>query len=296
MIDEWRRIARRQLGLIATWQLRRLGWTHNAVLHLVSDLRRVFDGVHLTGDAPLTAHTRLLAATLTTPTTVLASESAAVAYGIRRERPGPITVLRPGSGGPVTLDGLLVRRSVLCAPDGALRDTTTFGGIPITTVERTIADLWPRLPDDTERHKLVREAIRLRRTSTRRLAAHLDTAPARNAPKALAELLDRYALLQLDRCRSDAEARAMELILAAGLPLPEVNVHRAGEEADLSWAAHRLIIEIDGGSFHTDKAADARKTDIWTAAHWRVRRVPSEVVFTEPGRFVAGVRHHLDAA
>jgi|SRR5215207_1683665 len=34
----------------------------------------------------------------------------------------------------------------------------------------------------------------------------------------------------------------------------------AGEEADLSWPASRLIIEVDGGPFHLDVGEDARNS------------------------------------
>ena len=43
--------------------------------------------------------------------------------------------------------------------------------------------------------------------------------------------------------RSGAEVRALEVLRAAGRPLPRLNVRIAGEEADLSWSRQRLIVE-----------------------------------------------------
>lgn len=275
--------------MAARWQLLEQGMTRSAIAHQTRDLRRIHDGVYLTGDAPITLEQRWLAATLTAPDTVLALETAAWVFGMRRAHPGPLVVLRPGSGGPELRDSLRIHRSTL-------RDTTTFAGIPITTAERTVAAVWPRLRTTKERRKLLREALRLERTTVPLLRAHLDLAPSRNAPRELIAILDRYERLQLHRCRSDAEAYAVELIDDARLPLPQINVRIAGEEADLSWPHAALIIEIDGDRFHQDKAEDARKTASWTAAGQRVRRASSDLVFAHPQRFVDGVRHHLAAA
>lgn len=257
-----------------------------AIDHHTRGLHRMHDGVFLTGHAPPTQWQAHRAATLTTRGSVLAFESAAFAYGIRRFAPPVDLIVRRGSGGPEQRDGLIVHRSTMI-------DATTLDGIPITTAERTIADMWLRLPDDRQRRKLLREALRLRRTTTIRLRTHLDRAPRRRAPRGLTQLITRYERLQLHRCKSDAEAYAVELIDDARLDIPDINVDIAGEEADLSWPDRRLIIEIDGGQYHEDKAEDARKTAIWTAAGWRVRRAPYDLVFDEPVRFVQGVRHHL---
>jgi very-short-patch-repair endonuclease len=94
----------------------------------------------------------------------------------------------------------------------------------------------------------------------------------------------------LSRCRSDAEALAVVTLHDAKVPTPDINVHIAGEEADLSWRDRRLILEIDGGSFHQDKLEDARKTAIWRAAGWHVRRLPSDVVYDDPDRLIRAAR------
>ena len=52
------------------------------------------------------------------------------------------------------------------------------------------------------------------------------------------------------------------------------------------WARARLIIEIDGGPFHLDAGADARKEAAWVAAGWTVRRLPSDDVYQRPERLL----------
>jgi very-short-patch-repair endonuclease len=278
-------LAREQEGVVATWQLLERGMTRDAVRHQTAALRRIHDGVWVTGDAPLTRRQRVWAAALTSPGRVVSHASAGDAYGFRPWQAGFEVVTERGNGGPRHQDGVLVCRT------GHI-DATDLHGLPITTPERTIADLWPAL-HERARTKMLREALRLRATTVPRLDAHLSNAPPRRRPSTLTRFCKRYEHLQLHRCRSDAEARAVELIADARLPIPDINHRRATEEADLSWPERRLIVEIDGDRFHRDKAEDARKTAIWKAAGWRVRRARSDDVFDTPDAFTAAVKRWL---
>lgn len=282
MKDVLRRLAGEQEGVVACWQLEAHGLTWNAIKHRTGDLRALHDGVHVTGDAPVTRRQHWWAAVLTAPGRVLSHASAAAAWGFRPWEGSFEVVTSTGSGGPRRFGALLVCRSTRI-------DQTTLDGLPITTPERTLADLWSRTHEG-ERRKMLREALRLQSTTPGKLQSHLDSAPARRRPASLAAYVARYERLQLHRCKSDAEARALELVDRAGLALPDVNVRRAGEEADLSWPDRRLIIEIDGGQFHKDKQEDARKAAAWTTAGWCVRRVTSDTVFERPDRLIEMVR------
>jgi very-short-patch-repair endonuclease len=93
--------------------------------------------------------------------------------------------------------------------------------------------------------------------------------------------------LPLHRARSDAEALALTLVHEAGRPVPQLNVRVAGEEADLVWAAQRLIVELDGPQFHLDATEDRRKQRAWEAADWTVLRLPTEDVYLRPERLLA---------
>ena len=48
-----------------------------------------------------------------------------------------------------------------------------------------------------------------------------------------------------------------------------------------------LIIELDGGPFHLDRGADARKEAAWTADGWAVKRLPSNAVYEHPEALVS---------
>jgi very-short-patch-repair endonuclease len=264
MKDVLRQIAARQAGCVASWQLRRAGWSWHAIAHRTRGLRRLHDGVYVTGDAPVTRLQRWWAATLTAPGSVLAFASAGAAYEMRPWEGAFEVIVREGEGGPRRYGDLLVCKT-------RTLHAMTLDGLPITTPERTLADLWPRLDQKAQGHML-RNALRLKRLTIPSLAAHLDNVSARQRPQTLTNRLQRYQSLQLHRCRSDAEALAVVVLADAGIEPPDINVRIAGEEADLSWPANRLIVEIDGGSFHQDKLEDARKTRIWRAAGWHGTR------------------------
>jgi hypothetical protein len=90
----------------------------------------------------------------------------------------------------------------------------------------------------------------------------------------------------LQRARSDAEALAAVIVHDAGRPAPQINRVIAGAEADLSWPAHRLIVELDGPQFHRDRGEDARKEAIWQRAGWAVVRLPTDDVYDRPDRLL----------
>jgi GNAT superfamily N-acetyltransferase len=186
---------------------------------------------------------RWMGATLTGPGTYLSRVSAAAARGFWVAARDLETVTRHGSGGPRRHGGVLVFRSTTLAGD-----TETLRGIPITTVPRTLLDL-AASPAISDRGfaRALREALRLRLTSLGAVVEYVARNRGRRGAGRFAGALTRYSGLPVQRARSGAEILAIELLREAGFELPELNVRRAGEEADLSWSSIRLIVEIDGG-------------------------------------------------
>jgi hypothetical protein len=274
-----------QDGVVALWQLRRAGLTRTQAATVVRRLRRLHGGVFVAGYGEVTRMQRWRAATLTTPTSVLSHFSAAACWGFRDYRGSADAVTRPGSRGRQQTGTLLVFHSRTLSGN-----VTQRHGLRMTTPERTIIDLWAHL-NDKQRRKLLREALRLKATTIASLEAAVQEHHGRRGTATLAARVRFYAELRLERCKSDAEAYAMEVLHSHKRPLPEVNEHHAGIEADLAWPDHRLIIEIDGGQFHRDKLADAHKTATWTAAGWTVRRIDSDDVFAEPELLLELARH-----
>lgn len=268
-------LLRAQLDLVAWWQLAALGWSRRLIETRARAWQRIHDGVFACQYGPLTREQRWLAATLTAPGTLLAGHSAGACWGFRPWKSATAAVVRHGSGGPRMLDGVYVRRSLTLADDIAWR-----GPIPITSVERTLIDLSPHLWPD-RRARATREAIRLGLTTSPRLLEALDRHRGRRGTAPLRELALKYEHLPLKRTRSDAEGLALERIFDAGLPLPAVNQRIGAYEADLIDHDRKLVVEIDGPSFHLFADEDAAREDEWAERGYRTIRVPSGDVYGE---------------
>ena len=276
-------IAGRQHNRISRAQLVGLGLSSDAIVHRIQKGRLVPVEAGVYAVAPVLDDPwgRWMGATLTAPGSVLSHSSAAVAYGwVEPLRPYE-TVTRPGSGGPRRFGDVRVHRSSTLAGD-----RTELRGVPITTPARTLIDIVPREPVRVVARS-VREAVRLEQTTLAEVGDALGRHRGRRGTRRLARVLSSYIGVPLERARSGAEVQAMLVLRDAGVRLPRLNVEVAGLEADLSWPAARLIVEIDGAPFHQDRGEDARKEAAWRAAGWAVRRLPSDAVFTEPARLVA---------
>jgi Transcriptional regulator, AbiEi antitoxin/Protein of unknown function (DUF559) len=274
-------LAARQHRCVATRQLLALGYGKDAIAHRVAGGRlvQVFDGVYAVSPRGDDRRTRWMAATLTTPRSVLSHASAGAAYGLRSFKAQFEVITREGSGGPERKGEILVCRTNRV-------EATTHDDIPITTPERTLIDLAPHL-DDKNLARAVREAIRLKTTTPSDLFIALARHRGRRGTRRLYAAVSRYAGLPIHRTRSDGEALALELIRDAGRPIPSVNAKFAGEEADLAWPTSKLIVELDGPQFHLDAAEDLRKQRIWESAGWTVRRLPTDDVYLHPDRLLA---------
>lgn len=278
-----RRLVAAQQDLIAAWQLCGLGWSRSKIRHWLErqHWQVIHDGVYALTLSPLTRRQRWIAATLTAPKTFLSHSSAGACWGFRPWEANFETVLRAGSGGPRQTGALRVFRSTMLVDD-----TGKLDRIPITTAERTLVDLASSLSRRATA-KAFREAIRLKTTTTREIAATLGRHRGRRGTRVLKELTDRYSGLPYSRCRSDAESRALELLHDAGIAPDDVNRRIAGEEADLIWVSRRRIIEIDGPQYHQFRDEDVRKQDCWERAGYLVSRLSSTEVFNNPSALIA---------
>ena len=276
-------LAESQFNRFSRAQLYDLGFGDEAIDHRVAKGRWAIVEQGVLAVAPVLDDDwgRWMGATLTAPETFLSRASAGAAYGIALGPRGFVTVTRPGSGGPRRLGGIKEYRSATL--DGECEELRR---IPITSVPRTLLDLANDL-SPMALARAVREAVRLELTTVPALIDYVGVRHKRRGARRLAATLARYSGLPLERARSGAEVRALELIRAARHPLPRLNVRIAGEEADLSWTRQRLIVEIDGGPFHLDEGEDKRKQAIWEAAGYTVRRLPSDDVYERPQRLLA---------
>jgi very-short-patch-repair endonuclease len=277
-------LAGRQFNRVSRVQLEALGLTKDAIEHRVATGRLVIVEQGVLAVAPVLdddSWGRWMGATLTQPGSLLSRLSAAVAWDVLSREGNLVSITRPGNGGPRRHGGILVYRSTALDDD---RDE--LRGIPITSIARTLLDI---ANDVGERAlaRAVREAVRLELITLYELADALGRYRGRPGCRPLGATVARYSGLPIERARSGAEVRALELLREAGRTDVALNRVIAGEEADLVFAEKRLIIEIDGGPFHLDKGEDARKEAAWTAAGWTVRRLPSDDVYERQAHLLA---------
>ncbi len=277
-------LAASQFNRVSRAQLNALGLTDNAITHRVAAGRFVIVEPGVLAIAPVLEDDdwgRFMGAVLTDPGSLLNLTSAAAAWGFWDRRREFETVVRRGNGGPRRHGTVRVYRALV--PEG---DSALLRGIPITTVPRTLLDLAARL-ERPAMARALRQSLLLRLTTTEAVFARALASRGGRGSRRLLVAVGRYMDLPADRARSWSEIRAIELLRDRGYPLPQLNRRIAGEEADLSWARYRRIVEIDGRPFHLDRGEDARKEARWNADRWTVRRAPSEWVHDDPERFLA---------
>jgi very-short-patch-repair endonuclease len=272
------RVAARQFGVVSIGQLRRCGVSEDAVRAraALGQIHRVHRGVYALGHLALSPEGHWMAAVLAIaggPSgggSVLAHWGAAVSHrsalslwNLLPTNRTPSDVIVGGDGGRARRAGIRVHRSLSLVPG----DVTLHRGIPVTTPERTIADL--------------REAI-----STRRSGA----ITARELRKAIRQA----SVLGLpigdeggDRTRSDLERDFLRLCRRYRLPRPEVNVPIGPYLIDFLWTAKRLVVETDSYLYHRGKVAfqdDHRRDLDLRRCGYEVIRLSEQQIDEEPTR------------
>lgn len=263
-------LARGQHGVAAVWQMRALGLSRTAIDHWIRTRRppRIHRGVY--GEA--SGRGRIAAAALALGPGAAASHSTALAiWGMRDPQPGPVRVSAPGRTGRARRDGIVVHR-----PVGMTR--TVQDGIPVCSPTEAIVGA--RLPRYAA-YRALEAAERLR----------LDIEYERLTTPSLREVLG-VLRLGMNPTRSDAEARFIFLCLDRGVEMPRVNHQLNGVETDFHWPRARVVVEVDGWKFHSDRAAferDRTRGLIHRVAGWEVVRVSARQVAREPDLVAAAV-------
>ncbi len=259
--------------------------------HLV----KLHRGVYAVGHAHLRAEGFWLAAVLAMgPRAVLSHRDAAALHGLRPcDRPR-IEVSTPAQRHRSAKLDVYGRRAL------DVRDVTTVGGIPVTTVSRTLADLAEALTH-RELTKVLGETERQRKLDVTGIEESLERVRGRRGPAtarlraALSELASHGATFT----RSPLEERFLSLLKAHDLPRPATNAYVEGYEGDAVWRAARLVVELDGWAFHNsrrDFQRDRTKANALTAKGWTVLRFTHDDVMRRPHEVVANVARQLSRA
>jgi very-short-patch-repair endonuclease len=274
-------IAAEQWGVITWDQLRASAvaeatiarWVHSGCLHRLH--RCVYAFLPREALAP---EGRWLAAVLACGRNAALSHRSAAALWTLLEEDAPRPEVTAPVGGPRSVKGVLLHRSRNLAGN-----VCTRRGVPVTTLERTIADLAEVVPR-TVLHRAAQQAD-FRRRDLGPVGDPWRHAWGRRGAPALRTLPQLRA--RVGMTWSELERRMLALCRHAGLPEPESNQRIEGERVDFVWRLQRLVAETDGGQAHMTAAAfenDRRRDVALMVAGWRVARFTWAMVIHEPER------------
>ncbi len=210
----------------------------------------------------------------------LSFESAAVLWGMRDDREGPIEISVPTSR-RVRQRGLIAHRR-----RPLIEDLTRHQGIPVTTPARTLIDLATRLRPG-ELDAAVNEADKLDLVDPEALRQIVSERNGLPGVARLRRLLGQETFSLTD---SELERRFLPLARRAGLPPPLTQEHLHGLRVDLYWPELALVVETDGLRYHRTPAQQGRdrlRDQILTAAGLAVLRFTHRQVRYEAGSVVA---------
>lgn len=291
-------LARRAGGVVTSRQLQAAGLSRSQVNRRAGQLLTpLTDGVY--GLGPITTDIRVRGALLALPRAVVAFGSASVRLRLPLPVVDEATLLVTGYRSRRQIDGVDIRFTRWLPPS----DVTSVGGIPVTTVARTLCDLSTCYPTRRLQH-LMEHALSERLTTVTELQASMLGWCRRGRSGTAA--LRRVGQLLLDGeplPTSELERRAFLLLRRAGLP-PWTTQYRPPwydglrGAVDLAWPEARLLVELDGRRWHATYQAQAedRRRDRLAASHgWLTVRFGWQEIVDRPSVVVDEIRHLLAA-
>jgi very-short-patch-repair endonuclease len=272
-------LALNQHGVVSSDQLRKVGYTPQAIYHRIRTgrLHPLHRGVYAVGRPHVTDHGRWMAAVITCGDgAVLSHSSAAALWRIGPEDrdvvelslPSPFQRRRPG---------LRIHRRLSLEP----RDVTTEYGIPVTTPVQTLIDMSLRL-DRPGIERMINEADKYNVAHPPGLRRALEARVGEPGAARLRFILDRRTFRLT---KEELERRFLPLARKAGLPVPLTGQWVNEFEVDFYWPDLGLVVETDGLRYHRTPAEQARdrlRDQAHTAAGLTALRFTHEQVRYEP--------------
>ncbi|MEA2350339.1 MAG: hypothetical protein QOG86_1280 [Thermoleophilaceae bacterium] len=267
-------LAERQHGVVARWQLLRLGFGEGAIDMRVKRgrLHVVYRGVYAVGHSVISVRGRWMAAVL------VGGHDAVLSH---RDAGGAWNILAAGATRiEITTPRRLHSRPGIRAHMGKLPkdEVAVLDGIPITTVPRTIFDLAGREPQ-----RRIETAIH--EAEVQRLHDPLSLPDLiRRYPRARGVRMIRAILADRERGTTATKQEFVDLFIefldSHGLPRPEtdqwIRIGRRWIEADCVWREEKVIVELDGYAVHGTRRnfeSDRARDRAIHITDWRVIRI-----------------------
>jgi very-short-patch-repair endonuclease len=277
-------IAARSHGVVTRRELLDAGISRAEIEHRLrkGSLLREHLGVFRVGHRAPSIEARYLAAVRACgEVAALSGRAAAHLYGLVAEPPPlPEVTCR----GRRRVKGVRTRRT-------SVIDGTTYRGIPIATVARTLVDLAAVLGPEALGRACHEAGVKYG-TTPRQIREILDRRPNSRGAGKLHRIIsgeDPITLSKLERSFRD-------LLCGAGLPLPVTNKPAGGHRVDCRWPDAQLTVELDGYRYHSSRHAwerDRRREREARARGDEFRRYTWGDVDEEPAETVAELRRLL---
>jgi len=277
------RIADSAHGVVTRDELLRTGVTMAEIKRRLRSgaLRREYPGVYRVGHGAPNVEARYMAAVKACGEGArLSGRAAAYVLGILKGAPPAPEVTAPTER---RINGVRTHRERHPLPCNS--DVTTWRGIPVTTPARTLVELAAVLSQD-ELARACHEAGVRHRTTPAQVEAVLQRRPNSPAAGKLRAVLRGQVPVTL----SKLERRFLELLRAAGLPLPDTNRPAGGKRVDCRWPHHGLTVELDSYRYHHSRHAweqDRRREREAYARGDQIRRYTYSDVFQQPQQMLA---------
>jgi hypothetical protein len=244
-----------------------------------------FPGVYRVGhQAPSTEAAYLAAVLACGDGAALSGLPAAYVYGLVRGRSPMPEVTAPKER---RIPGIVTRR---CRGLDA-RDTTTWNGIPITTVPFTLTDIASRLAPEALAWAFHQASIR-HRTTTEQVEEVMARRPNLPGRRKLVWVVSG----DVGVTASQLERRFLARLRNERLPVPETNIRAGGRHVDCRWPDFKLTVELDSYRFHSSRHAweqDRRRERQARARGDDFRRYTYTDVYEEPAAMMAELRSIL---
>lgn len=166
--------------------------------------------------------------------------------------------------------------------------------IPVTSPARTLIDIGAFVSPNQLEH-VVADAERRGLVLRAHLIRHLERHRGRRGVATLRAVLDDEPAFT----RSAAERKLLRLVRTASLPSPVTNARVGSHEVDFLWPHQRVIVEVDGYQWHSDRAAferDRVRDAELQALGYRVVRVTWRQLQREPRVVLARIASVLRRA
>jgi len=286
---ELARIAGCAHGVVTRAQLAAAGVTAAEIKARVASgaLLRVHHGVYRVGHrAPSLEATYLAAVLACGDGALLSRRAAAHLLGLAG---GPAPAPEVTAPAQRTVHGVSTHR----ARRGAPLEGAVWRAVPVTSVPRTLVDLAAVL-DEAALARACHEAGIRHGTTPDEVDAVLAHRPRTPGAGTLRRILKGDAPVTVSRL----EARFLERLDEAGLPIPETNLCSGAWRVDCRWPEQRLTVEVDGYRYHRSRYAwerDRRRERDARARGDEFRRFTYGDVFEEPAFMLSELRALLGA-